>query len=192
MTAARVTAAEMVDNPAYQAWAKHKPGTTVVLTERSTRFAGPTTRNDGGSGPIGGMTRTMTDKLIELTPEKAVIERSMRIRTGNRQFISTNTIPAKIEAGPAELPDDTSPARWDVTDRTEAQEELKIGDKTYQAKTTLFKVSEKSGKATGEIKVWWSQDVPGALLKTQAEIINNPGEPVVTNTITAGDIKEGP
>src|SRR5262245_2320497 len=97
LTAALARAAdpapEMVPNPAYTAWAACKPESTV------------TTKQDMDMGAMK-VASTMTQKLLEVTPDGAKIEVAMSVEVlGQKQENKQNqTIPAKVEKGKEHMP----------------------------------------------------------------------------------------
>src|SRR5262245_52268829 len=60
---------EQAENPFYKFWSKSKVGATVSLKE-TTNVKAPA----GTGGGEGGDVKQITQKLVELTPEKAVVE----------------------------------------------------------------------------------------------------------------------
>lgn len=145
-------AQELVDNPAYQAWARFKPGTSVTLTSE-TSMAGMSTKVD------------MTHKLAELTPEKAVVETTVAMPQGN----NTNKmeILAKVKKedvrDPAQLPPGVKGQMKVLPD-----EEVKVLDKTYKCKVVEFTGQQQEMEISG--KSWTCPDIPGQLAKLETRM----------------------
>jgi hypothetical protein len=141
---------DMIDNPAYQSWAKHKTGTMVKHHTESDSMGNKTSIDT---------TQTLTD----LTPDKATIEvkGSMKM-AGNSMDMPAQTqeIPAKIKK-----PDDAAPA-GDAQKPKQGTEDVKIGDKTYSCKWTEVTTDQNGTKTTA--KTWTCDDVPGNVVKMEA------------------------
>jgi hypothetical protein len=180
--AAATPAGEQVENPIYKAWASHKPGTTVV-TKMTVNFAG----NPNES--------TVTQKLVSVAPDKVVVERTTEggFGGGGGQPIQQE-IPAKIAksqegvlpagfgrggrgarggAGAAATP----PAPTDMKTGTD---KVTIAGKTYEATTREYGMTM-PGRGGGEgtktqVKAWYSNDVPGGLLKSETKGTGAQGE----------------
>lgn len=184
---------EMVDNPVYQAWAKHKVGTTVTYKQQVYRGSPTTQSAERTARRMSSM--VLTKKLTDLTPEKAVLDRSMQLKIGRgmmNQPLGNETIPAKIQKGQEGLPPEASPQRFEVSDQKEGQDQVSVGGKQYEAKWTQYTVHEsRNGAASGQIKVWTSPDVPGGLLKIDSEITNAPDEPPISTELTLDSFQEG-
>src|SRR4051812_13051530 len=86
--AAGVTArgADMVDNPQYQSWAKHKPGTSINLHNDTSAM---------GMSMIQQVVQTLTD----VTPDKATVEIAVTMEmAGQKHDVKQkHDIPAKVE-----------------------------------------------------------------------------------------------
>jgi hypothetical protein len=141
--------AEQIDNPSYKAWAKFKPGTTVTLKGEND-MAGNKTESE------------MTTTLVELTPEKAVVEMKMSmVMAGSKTDMpaSKSDVPAKIEKVAAD------PAATPKADVKESSETIDIAGKKIKCKVTESK-SDANGMNTVS-KAWTSDEVPGGLAKSE-------------------------
>ena len=162
-------AQEMVDNPAYQSWAKFKPGTTVTLTNQSS---------------VGGMSMKMdmVYKLAELTPQKAVVEMTMKMPEGDNA--TKMEIMAKMKK--EDVKDVTMPPNVKGEAKVLPDEDVKIGDKTYKCKVIEFTSEAEGMKTTG--KSWTCPDMPGQLVKMESKM-GGTVEGTTTMAVTAVDAK---
>ncbi len=144
-----------IENPMYAAWAKFKVGAWVRHVSTS-EAAGQASK------------QTITQKLVELTETKAVVEMTMTMEVAGQKI----DVPAQRheheklmdEYKPVPMPDGDKPKV------TEGEEKLTVGDKTIACKTI-----ESSGKANGGTywsKIWSSTEVPGgqAQMETRSEM----------------------
>ena len=78
--------AEQIDNPAYTSWAKFKPG-SVLKTNTQSMIAGQK------------LSIEMTSKLLEVTPEKVIVEVTTETTTGQMKLpsqVRKQDVPAKL------------------------------------------------------------------------------------------------
>lgn len=169
--AATAPAVEQVENPIYKAWASHKPGTTVV-TKSTIDFAG----NPNES--------TVTQKLVSVAADKVVVERTTEGGFGGGGEPVQQEIPAKIAKGQeGVLPAGFGRGRGRggaggapppaPTDMKTGTDKVTIGGKTYDATTREYGMML-AGRGGGEgtkttVKAWYSNDVPGGLLKSETK-----------------------
>lgn len=146
-------AAEMVDNPVYQSWAKFKPGTTVVYNHEIA--AGTMTMN-----------MEMTQKLIEVTPEKATVEMTMTTSAmPNMNHPGRKSeIPAKIDKDQLDtagkLPQDVKGEAKPL-----GKENVDVSGKAYECQVTQITGEQRGQKLEG--KSWTTPDVPGNMVKVE-------------------------
>lgn len=157
--------AELVDNPAYTAWAKFQPLSSVSYE----------TTTGAGFGHGAGSSRT-TYRLAGVTPESVTIELLITLPHGGQpQTISRGafTIPSKIEKGapflpPLDLPEIESPK---LTASTTGQDSVEIkGIKT--SVTTLdqtLQATLHNRPITLRLKSWTTPSIPGGLYKLETE-----------------------
>lgn len=141
-------ATKKMDNPMYASWAKFKVGTTVKRVMETG---------------VAGQKMTSTDKLVELTDAKAVIETTMTTQMGEQSF----DLPAQRRDEPKVL---EIPA---VTDPNQPKPETKegTGDVTTPAGTFSCKWAETTVAMKGMTstsKVWQSDAVPGMVVKMES------------------------
>jgi hypothetical protein len=145
-------AAEQVDNPSYKSWAKFKAGTTVTLKTESDM-----------AGQKSDMETTTT--LVEINPDKAVIETKMSMNAGGQQMdmpAQKTDVPAKLDKTPEVKPEDPK----DKPEVKESSEEVSIpGGKKVKAKVTETKMTANGMNTVS--KVWTSEEVPGGVIKME-------------------------
>ncbi|MBI5724474.1 MAG: hypothetical protein HZA50_10985 [Planctomycetes bacterium] len=144
-----VLAEDLVDNPGYAMWSKHKPGTTVKY---KTTVTAPNMNN----------TTETTQTLKEVTADKVVIEMAVP---------SMNTPPMKSDI-PAKIAKDKLPENMaNCKELGKGDEEIKVGDKAYKCQWKEYEVTIQAGeqKFVTKSKVWICNDVPGGVIKTATE-----------------------
>jgi hypothetical protein len=151
---------DMIDNPAYQAWAKFKPGTLVKYS---------TDTNAMGNSSSMKTTQTLT----AITPDKATVQVKMSmVVAGNKMDMPAQPaqdIPAKIKK--ADSSANPSPA---TTAPDVSTEDVQAAGKTYSCKKTTVTSDQNGMKST--VTTWTCEDVPGSVVKMESE---------VTGTMTA-------
>ena len=148
---------ELVDNPAYQSWQKHKPGTLVVYDMITAMGA-------------FNMNMEMTQTLAEIDPEKAVVEVTTKMNMpgappGANPPNQKQTIKAKVpkkEAEMGKLPPGTTGEIKEA-----GTESVEVAGKSYECKVIEFKGKNDHGEQTG--KVWNTTDIPGGVAKLNSE-----------------------
>lgn len=153
-------AADLVDNPAYQAWAKYKPGTSITYAQESA---------------MGGMNMTMdmTQTLAELTAESAVIDMSITssMMPGAPQKQKL-TLAAKVEPDKVQDPGKMPPGMKGEA-KPLGKEKVKVGDKEYECQVVSFTGEQQGMKMEG--KTWTSSEVPGHMVKTEMKATGGQG-----------------
>ena len=147
-------AAEATANPEYTNWSKFKAGSWARLSNES-EAAGQKSKS------------TITQKLVECTPDKCVIEMTMSMEVGGQKMdmpAQKREVPAKAPAGVAVPPVD--PKADPKAGVKETTEEVKVGDKTLKCK--VMDTTVKQGETTSTSKVWTSDEVPGTVVKMLA------------------------
>ena len=144
--------AETVKNPEYENWARFKPGAMVKHATKSL-----------ANGQE--ITSTTTNKLIEITPEKLVVELSSSMEMSGQKMDSP---PMKRDV-PAEM-DKAIVARTDPAqnpDMKEEKETVTVAGKKFDCKVVIY-TSEANGMKSVS-KSWLCNDVPGGLVKTEVK-----------------------
>jgi hypothetical protein len=140
------------DNPAYQSWAKFKPGTLVKYSSNT---------NAAGNATTMEMTQTSKD----VNADKATIEVKMSmVMAGNKTDMpaTTQEIPAKIKK-----PDPAAPNTADAPKTDTSTEDVQAAGKTYSCKKTTV-TSDANGMTT-KATTWTCDDVPGLMVKMESE-----------------------
>jgi hypothetical protein len=148
-----VRADDMVDNPAYQSWAKFKTGTSVKYSTEAVVMGNTTT------------TET-TQTLKDLNADKATIEiKTSMVMSGNKMDMPATTIdiPAKTKKT-----DSATTQAADAPKTDTSTEDVQAAGKTYSCKKTVIN-SEMNGMKT-KVTSWTNDDVPGTLVKSEAEV----------------------
>jgi hypothetical protein len=144
---------ELVDNPAYKSWSKHKVGSTVEL-QSSTDAGGQTFKT------------AMTQKLVELTPEKAVVEMSIKIDIPGATAppAQKQSFAAKVKKEDATVGKLPQGMKGEVKDK--GSEKVSVAGKSYNCKVYEFTGEQNGVKSTG--KTWTSEEIPGTLVKMES------------------------
>jgi hypothetical protein len=152
-SASRAADEEMVDNPQYKSWARHKVGSSVTHEMTSS---------------VGGQNfkSTITNKLAELTPEKAVLEVATKLDIAGvppqpAQKIEVAAKVKKSEAAAGQMPPGV---KGEVKDK--GTEKVSVGGKSYTCKVQEFTGESQGVKMKG--KTWSSDEVPGTLVKMES------------------------
>lgn len=147
---------EKIDNPEFVGWSKHKPGTTVTL--KSSIMAGDAKSES-----------TVKTTLVEVGTDKLVVEVAVTSSVNGMEFKAPpmkRDVPKTI-ALPAGAPnpklDPTKKPEGTVEEGTET---LKVGGADY--KTKWYRTKNTAAGNTTEAKVWMSDEVPGGMVKMEA------------------------
>jgi hypothetical protein len=142
----------MSDNPAYQSWAKFKPGTMV--------------RYSTDANAAGNMSSTeITQTLKDINPDKATIEVKMSmVMAGNKTDLpaTTHEIAAKIKKA-----DPAATQTADAPKTETSTEDVQAAGKTYSCKKTTITLD--ANGMTTKATTWTCDDVPGTMVKMESE-----------------------
>lgn len=152
MFVATARAADMVDNPEYQSWAKHAVGTSVTQ-HMDMAMTGM------------NMKQEMTHTLMEIKPDSVTIETKMTMDMGGQKQERSNTrnVAAKVEKGHEYLPENMK-GEYKET----GKEKIEIGGKSYECTVGEMIGETPQGKMTG--KMWRTLDIPGGLAKMEMQM----------------------
>jgi hypothetical protein len=146
---------EMVENPFYKFWAKSKIGASVSLKE-TTKLSGP-----AAGGETGGTDVKMIEhKLLELTPEKAIVE---TVVTEGEIFGFVQAAPTK-HIYPAKLPKEVLEELLKETGAKAVDATIKVDGKEMKVKY-LTGTMKQGADDEVDFKFWLSEEVPGAIVK---------------------------
>jgi hypothetical protein len=184
-------AEETVDNPLYQSWAKFKVGTTVTREQHLTATPNLDSRTQ------------ITEKLVELTPDKAVLEvtttgpvfQGQPDTSPPHQDVRTTELPARMKKfqpdPPATAPaaPQASPQGPQPSQMTTTFEDLTIGQKTYRC-TVYQNIGQSKPGTRFVIKNWHCLDMPGLMVKMETTNSGGDGTDLrISLQVTAVDIK---
>lgn len=160
----RAEEGKLVENPTYKEWAKFKVGALA--------------RYEMVNDAMGGQKVTMTQKLVELTDTKAVIQTSIAMDMGGQVM----EMPGQKRDEPKMVPEGTMPAGMPTSMEKPTIVES-TGSITTPAGTFECKIVETKGKtAEGAFvtKVWMSDQVPGGMVQMETEM-TTAGQPMKTS-----------
>jgi hypothetical protein len=172
--------AEQIDNPAYQAWAKFKPGTSVTY-KTSIDMKMPA---GAPAMPPGAMDSTITQTLKEVRDDAVVVEvkiaGGMMAMAGRGGSGTTNIIPAKVDKDQEGLPPNL---KGEVKDVKTGEDKVDVNGKTYDAKTREMTIITTSPQAMeSHMKIWSAATVPGGMVKSEMTT-TTPAEVHTTTTL---------
>lgn len=150
LTMILAVAAQAQNNPVYDSWAKHKPGTSIKLKMVSDA--------------AGNKTEMETvQTLKEVTPDKVVIENQTTLTMMGQKLeqpAMPMDIPAKLPAG---QPGAAEPTKSPDVQTKESTETVTVSGKSISAKVLETK------DQTSWSKAWSSSDVPGTVVKMESK-----------------------
>ena len=170
-------------NPAYKIWSQFKVGSSV--TYKNEMEIKVDAADAAAMPPRPSM--TMTRKLVELTPEKAVIETAMTMNMNGQE----RTMPAQRQDVLATVDADKASASayfqssqmpGTVSDIKEGDEDATVMGKTLKCHTFSATMTQNTMKM--QIKIWINSDTPGGMVKTE----NRSDQMNSTMTLTAVNI----
>ena len=142
---------ETIENPQYREWANFKPGTTVV--HRSTT---------GTDGVAEKTVTTTTYKLVEIAKDSVALtmQTTMVRFDGYKTEVPENTVTcARL------LPIPTGMKKADFEKKKADREEtIRAAGREIACRVTEMKTRSEAGEGRNE--VWWSESVPGGLVKS--------------------------
>lgn len=143
---------DTVENPYFKYWSKSKVGASVDLKE--------TTKTPARDGTEASEeVKLISHKLVELTPEKAVVETTV---TEGEVFGFVQSAPAK-HIYPAKMNKDVYDALLRDTGAKKVEETVKVDGKDY--KVYVITGTSKNGDEEVNFKIWLSDEVPGGIAK---------------------------
>jgi hypothetical protein len=146
-------AQDKIDNPEYASWSKFKAGASTTLR---TSIATDQVKSE----------TVITTTLVEVGGDKLVLETAVTSKANGMEFKAPPTkrdVPKSIVL-PAGAPK-PDPAKKPEGQVEEGTEEVKVGGATVKAKWIKNKV--KLGEVETESKTWFSDEVPGGLVKSE-------------------------
>lgn len=157
-----------VENPLYASWAKWKPG-AWVRHANATEMAG------------NSMRQVTTQKLLEVTEEKVVIEMKMAMEVAGQKMDMPAT---KMEVAHwSEEVQAPVPQPEKKPEVKTGEDKVTIGDKSYACKT-YESTMETSGTKIWT-KTWMCGDVPGGTVKTEMKSESGETKTSMTSSLEA-------
>jgi len=156
-SAVRAADDEMVTNPPYKHWSAFKVGTTVTQKEH-VRFAKSSDEADYYPGGVREKDATYT--LLEVTPEKAVVQLTI-VEYGHGS--TTELAPSKITYPAKVKKEHVSTSKEEIETFKEGDEDVNVLGKTIRCH--WVEIIDQDGDETYYHKVWDSDEVPGGIIK---------------------------
>lgn len=157
-----------VENPLYASWAKWKPGAWV-------RHASATEM------PGNTMKQVTTQKLLEVTEEKVVIEMKMAMEVAGQK---TDMPATKMDVSRWIEEVQTPVLQPEKKPETKTGEEkVTVGDKSYACKTAESTMETSGTKVW--TKTWMCSDVPGGTVKMEMKSESGETKTAITSTLEA-------
>jgi len=150
-----------IPNPEYVNWSQFKPGT--VVTRKAVTISGGIT--------VHGFEKST---LIELNPESMVVERQKtteRMDTGEKKVNEPARRTVMAQFSPPESIKPEKFALPSLAAKFVRDEAVEILGKKYQAK--VYEWSESTDSEPLFITVWFSDEVPGRILKQNITVKSN-------------------
>ena len=138
-----LSAVQAQDNPQYEYWAGCKPGSWV---KHRMEF-----ENQGKLMEYESVTR-----LLEVTPEKVVVETMRRLKTGDR---SVDSPPQRSEIKAKE-----APAGRTVSEK---EDEVTVAGRTLKCRYYEVETDSADKKSKTTVKSWMSKEIPGGAGKSE-------------------------
>ena len=155
--------AEKVPNPEYKYWAGHKPGSTVTII-KDTTITTPKEESDTGKEQVSKSQTWVVWTIEKVTPDGVEISGksgagAMKAGADPGGFGQTETIAAQIDSAT-------------VTKFEElGTEKVTVKAGTFECRKTKRVVEQEvvGIKVVTTIITWWSDKVPGGVVKTTLE-----------------------
>jgi hypothetical protein len=151
----RAATAELVDNPQYTSWAKHKPGTNVVF-------------DMAAKGPGGTVDLQIVQTLVEITPEKVVLEVKNKVKGTGVAGPASQKVDVKAKVPKEEVELGNLPPGGKGSAKEIGRESVEAAGKTYDCRVVEFTGEASGTKSAG--KVWRSDQIPGTVVKTEIRV----------------------
>lgn len=173
-------AGEQIPNPAYKRWTQAKVGSWTKMEAKEQLW---TKGENGGADRLIGVRRmTFTFTLVEVTAEKAVVKMAQTLHLRERDVVGPEAkveVPAMVDADKADTAMVNHDGQATVTNVERGQEDLQVLNKTLKCQWIEATVAR--GNQTGRVKVWYSDEIPGGMVRTKTVKTETSGK-----TIPAG------
>lgn len=163
---------ETVDSLMYQSWRSHKPGTKVVVKNET-------------SAQTMTLVQQVTYTLLEITPQKAVVELTVVTNMGgiNNEAKARQDILARIDSTEQYLPSNLKGSAKQVGTET-----IDVGGKKVSCKVFEFTGQGPQGSATG--KTWQTLDIPGGSAKVEMNVQGGKIAATIKTTVVSVESKQ--
>jgi hypothetical protein len=169
---------QQADNPFYKFWSKSKIGDSVTLKE-VTKLTGPAAGGETGGDEV----KLVSHKLVELTPEKAVVE---TVVTEGEVFGYVQSAPTK-HIYPAKMSKEVLEELIKETGAKGVEKTVKVGDK--ELKVLYLTGTMTKGDEEVAFQIWLSDEVPGKIAR-RVRTTKLKGEAVAETTIEVVNFKK--
>lgn len=156
MVTGSAIAQEKVENPIYQTWAKFKPGTSITY-QMDTSFGTQSTSSK------------QVQTLKSVSDEKVVVEMQSVVEAAG-QSIKTPPIPVEhlAQVPQGQIDPKFAPKGKPGLETRKGTETIKVADKSLKCEWIEAKGNTPQGEV--ETKTWFSDEVPGRLVKSVTSI----------------------
>jgi hypothetical protein len=165
---------KLVDNPQYAAWAKHQPGATATVSEKTTDSSDKSAIPDE---------KVITYTLLSVSPDKVVV----RAVVVERELLGTVEAAPTKHTYPAKLKQSYVAVALPDLDAKKGEETITWKGKEIKCKT-LYGSYKKDGEEV-EFKAWLNDSIPGGVVKRTRTTKQD--KAVITTTITLLSYKAG-
>lgn len=168
---------ELIDHPLYKFWANCKPGSTVTLVEKTT-FSGA----EKEQVPDGVDEKIVTRKLLSVDAKGVVVQ----------MVVSESDFLGMIESAPtkatyaAKIKKGNLRAAQHYIDAAKGEDSVTVDGKKIACKTLAG--TEKKDGTTIEHKLWFSEAVPGGIVK-RTQVTTQDGKAIANTTILVKSFK---
>jgi|SRR3954447_7084194 hypothetical protein len=155
---ALVSAQDLVDNPQYTTWSKHKPESTITFAMNT----------DAAGQQMAG---TVVHRLMEVTPDQATVELKTTVQVMGQPQTSSTTAVYKAKVPKADAEVTKVPKNVKGTGKEVGDEKVQVGEKSINCKVVEFE-GQMNEMQNSQVKgkMWRSEEVPGGLVKMQSDI----------------------
>jgi hypothetical protein len=167
---------KLVDNPIYAAWAKHKPGATAKVVEKTTYLGGD------DKDPVPDH-KVITYKLLSVSDDKVVVQAVVV----EQELLGTVESAPTRHHYPAKLKKSYVDVALPDLNAKKGEETIKWKGKPIKCHT--LSGSYKKDGSTVEFKACFNDDIPGGIVRRTRTVKQN--GTTITTTVTLQSYKPG-